>query len=66
MMAKRTLKDGWPIHHEWCETKDGKRTHWVETDCYGCNTYTVTMPLTRLVANGPELCDGCEAYKAHY
>jgi hypothetical protein len=65
MKSKRKLKDGWPIYHEWVETENGKRVHWVETDCGGCSTHTVWMPLSKLVANGPKQCDGCDAYRAH-
>ena len=62
----RTLKDGWPIYKEWIEIKDGgKREHWVLTDCYHCSVNYVTMPLSKLVAQGPELCEGCGAYQAH-
>ena len=65
-MAKRMLQDGWTIYHEWIEKdKDGKRVHWVETDCGGCSANVIWMPLTKLVNSGPELCDGCDAYRAH-
>lgn len=66
-MARRTLKDGWKIYHEWRETdENGNFVHWVETDCGGCSTYTIIIPLTKLVHDGPELCDGCEAYRDRY
>lgn len=69
----RTLKDGWVIHREWTMYEKyneqglgvGRRTHWVETDCSSCSTHTVKMPLSKLVADGSEQCDGCEAYNAH-
>lgn len=67
----RQLKDGWPILKEWVSTFDNKgkeidrRVHWVETKCPGCGHYTVAMPLSKLVARGPDLCDGCEAYQEH-
>lgn len=69
----RTLKDGWVIHREWVGYKtydekgqgSGRRTHYVETDCSSCSTHTVNMPLSKLVKDGSEQCDGCEAYSSH-
>ena len=61
----RTLKDGWPIYEEWVEVENGKRRHWVLTDCYDCSVHQVAMPLSSLVANGPDLCEGCRAYQCH-
>ena len=61
----RKLKDGWKIYKEWVFIKDdGKREHWVETECPRCG-YRIPMPLSKLVAEGPDLCDGCEAYQEH-
>jgi len=60
----RKLKDGWPIFGEFVIETDGKRTHWVMTHCKSCD-YLVSMPLTKLVANGPDMCDMCGAYQEH-
>jgi len=61
----RKLKDGWLIYQEWVEKiGNGKREHWVLTDCRSCSC-RVPMPLKILVANGPDECDGCEAYQDH-
>ena len=62
----RKLKDGWPIYEEWvAKNKDGKRRHFVQTDCIGCFYHRVTMLLTALVANGPDHCVGCLTYREH-
>ena len=62
----RKLKDGWKIYQEWVEKiGNGKREHWVLTDCRSCSC-RVPMPLKLLAANGPDECDGCEAYQDHF
>lgn len=61
----RKLKDGWPIYKEWVEISLFEpRQHWILTDCRECSSYRIAMPLSKLVANGPDLCPGCIAYKA--
>ena len=67
----RKLKDGWTIYKEWIMYEyydeagigSGWREHWVETNCSSCSDH-VMMPLSELVASGPERCDGCAAYEA--
>jgi len=62
----RKLKDGWTVYNEFVLVNNaGRREHWVETGCYDCNACTVVMPLSKLVAEGPGLCDGCGAYQGH-
>ena len=63
MGMTRKLKDGWVIYDEWVYVdENGKREHWVETKCPLCG-YRVEMPLSKLVADGPDLCEDCGIYK---
>jgi len=73
MMPQRHTKDGYPIYKEWYEFENydeqgrgsGKRTHYVLTNCATCTVNLVPVALSTLVRDGPEQCDGCEAYNAH-